>query len=282
MLHDNAADVLLIGSGLTAADAFTSLMKAGWKGTIYSVSGSGITPSLHHQQNTGRLLEASDFLRSDLCEAIHIYKKLKNQAMEEGSNPLLVVDQFRQVTAHLWKKFSLKDKRRFLHFFKSKWNAARHKMPEMIHQKIEEALTRRQLKIFRGRVAHVETGRNFFVIKIKNNEQVQYFTARYVINCTGPGEPLFKPVSDLWNDLLDQSLINPDQLCNGPAVNDDLQTISAAGKINQHLFALGPVVKGTCGESVSVAEIRMQARQVAQRALRNIVVEKKELDIIEI
>ncbi len=144
-LVDRTENVILVGTGLTMIDAFISLMDLGWKGKIFAVSRNGLLPLAHFKG-----MEYADLIGDNeetltLAGLFGKFKKRHRAARAEGVNPAILVDKLRPFTQRIWQNFSLREKRRFNRHFRTKWNVARHRIAQSIHQQLlESAAARRQ------------------------------------------------------------------------------------------------------------------------------------------
>jgi uncharacterized NAD(P)/FAD-binding protein YdhS len=105
------------------------------------------------------------------------------------------------------------------------------------------------------------------VIRPRNQRETYELEVDAVLNCSGSESDYRQLESSLVRDLLDQGLIRPDPLRLGLDVEVDGSLIRLAGSRSERLFTLGPPGKGILWETTAVPEIRIQARQLAERLL---------------
>lgn len=87
-----------------------------------------------------------------------------------------------------------------------------------------------------------------------------------VINCTGPGTA--NRVQDkLTLDLINRGLARFDPVSFGVDCDYDGSLISVSGEPSNLIYGIGPVCKGSLWETTAVAEIRLQAVQLAHTLL---------------
>jgi uncharacterized NAD(P)/FAD-binding protein YdhS len=67
----------------------------------------------------------------------------------------------------------------------------------------------------------------------------------------------------LMQRLLDRGLVRMDRQGLGIDVTDGLNVVGADGTVADHIWALGPIVRGVFWECVAVPDIRVQASHVA-------------------
>ena len=85
-----------------------------------------------------------------------------------------------------------------------------------------------------------------------------------VINCTGPRTDYSKYQHPLLINLLARGLIDHDPLALGINASPGLEVLRYRRGPTGWLFTLGPPLKGMLWESTAIAEIRLQARALAE------------------
>ncbi len=263
-LPDRNQNVILIGTGLTMIDVFLSLLDLDWKGKIYAVSRNGLLPLSHFKG-----VEHADWMgeHPDTRNLSRIYRIFKNHfrnAQDAGINPVILVDKLRPVTQRLWQNFSLREKQRFNRHLRTRWNVARHRIAQSIHQKLSDALASGKLEIIKGRIGNVATTENKFELGVKIGRAVRKIEGSALINCTGPCERFSDTQAPLYRNLFNRGLIKMDEMDMGIKVSPDFAVVGNDDEASGFLFALGPVLKGTLWESSAVPELRSQAFRVAE------------------
>lgn len=267
-LVDRTENVILIGTGLTMIDAFISLIDLGWKGKIFAVSRNGLLPLSHFKG-----MEYADLIgdNEESLTLAGLFRKFKirhHVALSEGVNPAILVDKLRPFTQRIWQNFSLREKQRFNRHFRTKWNVARHRIAQSIHQQMLEAVAAHRLEIVKGRLWEINECGDQFVLTVRTGDTFRRIEGGAVINCTGPSESCLS--SPLYANLYSQGLIRPDEMDMGIRVTPDFTVVDRSGKGSEFLFALGPVLKGTLWETSAVPELRSQAFRVAEVLARQL------------
>jgi uncharacterized NAD(P)/FAD-binding protein YdhS len=90
----------------------------------------------------------------------------------------------------------------------------------------------------------------------------------YVINCTGPECNYHKLKDPLVVQLFARGLIVPDPLFLGLDVGSGGAILNLLGERVKNLFTLGSPQKGLLFETTAVPELRVQARDLASRILK--------------
>jgi len=258
-------DVILLGAGLTMVDAFLTLAAHGWKGRIFAVSRSGLTPWSHF-----RGIDYPDFPPASpemlgLNALAELMEDHCQRLRKRGANPAIVVDRLRPHTQRIWRGLSREEKQQFLAQYASRWNVIRHRIAPSIHQSLTQAVDDHRVQIVRGTVQLVEEYGSKLTIALQSEEGTpQLLTAALVINCTGPQPRLSQTELPLIQNLLQRGLARPDELDMSLDVDDEFAVINRDGEPSDSLLAMGPLLKGKLWESTAVPELRGQAFQIAR------------------
>jgi uncharacterized NAD(P)/FAD-binding protein YdhS len=263
-LSDRTENVILIGTGLTMIDVFLSFKDLDWKGRIYAVSRNGLLPLSHFKG-----VEYGDLISSksgplNLAQIYGIFKKHFRSAKAQGINPLILVDKLRPVTQHLWQNLSLREKRRFNRHFRTRWNVARHRIAQSIHQQLVEAMATQRLEIVKGRLWKLAAQGDRLALTVKTGNEYRRIESVALINCTGPCESFSTTASPLFRNLFSRGLIQADEMDMGIKVTPEFAVVEQTGKTSDLLLALGPLLRGTLWESIAVPELRSQTFKVAE------------------
>ncbi len=264
-IPDPENDIVVLGTGLTMIDLFLTLSKRNWRGKILAVSRNGKIPQSHF-----RGVEYPDFLPEQpeqlgLHALVELLEEHCRQLQRIGENPGIVVDRLRPHTQRIWQQFSLEEKQEFFRRYAARWNVIRHRIAQPIHQRVTEAITEGRLRIVKGAIDQLSASGDKVLVTLKNQAgEKSTLEGGLVINCTGPNAGFSGTHVPLFQNLLEQGLIRPDELNMGIDIGPDFAVIDEGGKKSNFLFAIGPLMKGTLWETTAVPELRGQAMRVAQ------------------
>lgn len=88
-----------------------------------------------------------------------------------------------------------------------------------------------------------------------------------IINCTGPEtDPTFS-TNSLLQSLLDDGTARADRTRLGLSVDAENRIVSASGKSQDGLYAVGALTRGTHWEVTAIPDLRSQTNALAQRLL---------------
>ena len=255
---DPKTHLVIIGSGLTMADAVMTLLTRRYRGTITLLSKHGSLSEPHGPPTEP--YSAFVHLPTAPRTARGLFKLLRR---EVENSPHIdwrpIFDSLRPYTQALWKTLSVVEKKRFLRHLFSYWNRHRHRMPPASFETIQVAIERGQLHLYKGRFNSVIKGKNrpLQVIATLQSGEQKILDADYVLNCTGPDFSIKH--SPFLLKLCQKELLISDDLGMGVRTPDDLP-----------LYVLGSLLFGDKFETVAVPELRHQAAHLASTILANL------------
>ena len=260
---DPKASVLLIGSGLTAVDAFLALEAQGHRGTIYGLSRRG---KLSHVHTVYRKLP-EPFVPSEIKSARLLLRAIRRrveQAEEQGYDWRAVVDSLRPITNDLWGHFDLTEQSRVLRHLKTWWDIHRHRMAPEIGVKLNAALRRGQLQVLPGRLRRISPSEGNLEVDIRLRSQVDVsLKVDRLINCTGSEEDYRRSPNPLLRSLLESGRIQASPIGKGLLTDRHGALIDSQGTPSDWLYTLGPPRVGGLFETTAVPELRIQAEALA-------------------
>lgn len=260
-------DVLLVGAGLTAVDAFLALRSQGHAGAIHMVSRRGKLPEPHAPYRP----LPDPFRSPGQVSARGLLRAIREQvetAQTQGVDWRAVIDSIRPVTNELWQRLDAREQVRFFRHLKTWWDIHRHRMAPEIGAKVQQARERGQLVVHAGRLQRLnaaDAGLRADVV-LRDGSQRSLRVER-AINCTGPDEDYRRIESDLIRNLLESGYAVPGLIGKGLQTTAQGELIGANGRPVDWLLTLGPPRIGDLLETVAVPELRKQAEAVANRLL---------------
>lgn len=261
--------VLLGGSGLTMLDTALCLISQGHRGQITAISPHATIP-LSHRSLAAALTVPDSLLKSGKLRDLVRWVRRQN-----NTNDLLrAVDGIRPYAQDFWRRFSHRDRARFLAFFQSHWDKLRHRVPPTTMLLIENLLSSGRLVLKRGRITHLKLCGNEhgnYVEASIRDDFLQRFAAHKFgacVNCTGPS---IHPASSLLaKGLIEQGAGYGGFHGMGLATSATGELLNESGLVCRNLFTIGPWRRGDLWESTAVPELRVQAQALSQEILRRI------------
>ena len=243
--------VLLLGMGLTAADAVFGLRYNGHRGAIHLVSRRGLLPNEHRVFDAPPTTVPEARTVSDLLASV---RTLVRDRREGGANWRRVIDDVRPHTNALWQALSLEEQRRFFRHALPYWNVHRHRIAPEAAKEFAELLAAGSLRVVAGRTGEITTngdGGLRVPIKVRGSADVLNVDVRRVINCSGPQHDF----RELANPLLQSMLASGSMIANplgiGVRTAENGALVKADGVASTRLFAIGPARFGTLIETTA-------------------------------
>lgn len=259
--------VLIIGTGLSMVDVAMQLDKLGHRGELNAISTRGLLPAVHKLGFTYPSFyeEIKSFSRiTDLLKAVRSHTE---KAVANGSDWRAVIDSLRPVTQEIWLNLPLAEKKYFMQHLSRYWNVARHRMPPEAAGILDELRGTGQLQILKGRLQAIKTTGGRFDIHYRTVGENNYVTSDAIINCIGSESKFDQLDSLLVKNLLASGYIRCDDLRFGLDATPEGELLSRSGYSNGVLYTLGTALKGILWESTAIPEIRVQARDLADRLI---------------
>ncbi|GAB1539288.1 hypothetical protein NUACC21_19540 [Scytonema sp. NUACC21] len=264
--------ILLVGTGLTMADAVVALRQQGFQGQIHAVSRHGLMPCRHKPT-----VPYPAFLNPETAPKIargllHVVRQEVLSAVAQGQDWRAVIDSLRPVTQQLWQALPFKEQRRFLRHVKAYWEVHRHRIAEEIAGVLDTAVQSGQLHHYAGRVQSCwesELGVDV-TIRDRFTHKDSVLRVSRIVNCTGSNCNYRRLQHPLLSSLQEQRLIRSNTLSIGIDTAANGALIDADGDVSELLYTLGTPRKGNLWETTAVPEIRVQAANLAQELLKSL------------
>ncbi|MCX5062678.1 FAD/NAD(P)-binding protein [Streptomyces sp. NBC_00452] len=256
--RSDTADVLLVGTGLTAVDLALTLDRPGR--TVHALSRSGLLPQPHALTPAGPMSPPEDLDDTSLDRLRRaVYRHISRSVRTHGDwRPAL--DSLRPHTTRLWHSLTPEDRAEFVAREGALWNTHRHRMAPATAESVSRARTARRLSVHRGTVTDAVEHDGSLAVTLSNGRTLH---VGWVIDCTGPGRRFDDP---LWRSLLTSGAAAPGPLGMGVATRDG-RLLDAEGRAGRPLFTLGAPRRGELWETTAIPEIRVQAAALARQLL---------------
>lgn len=268
-IKDNK-DILILGNGLTTVDLIITIMNAGYKGVIHTLSPTGFS-ILPHRHNH---LEYKDFV-NELTEPYtldDIYQKAwKHYRIlhKVGISVEPIVDSLRPLTHKIWKALSHKDKTIFLKDIRTLWNKVRHRIAPHLYDYIQNLRLKGKVVVHRAKLIDIKedaSGINVSYLS-KQNNKLETLSTSLVINCTGPHIDITRSEDPLLKALVAKGMIQPDPLRIGMDVTEQWNLIGKDGVADTALYTIGGNLRGLLWETTAVPELKVQTSVLAKAIL---------------
>ncbi len=259
---DPNADVLLIGTGLTAVDVALALDERGQKGRLFALSRHGLTPVPHRERRThpNTWAPTATTARGLIAEVRAQIRKVEC----DGGDWRTVIDSLRASTPATWSRMSDEDRSRFVRHASRYWDAHRHRMAPAVADKLARLQSDGQLAISAGRLIACSAGASHLTVQVRRHGLVDTINIGAIVNCTGPRTDVEAIGDPLIDALVARGSLKADGLRLGAETTSAGEVVSRAGIRSQVLWAIGPLRKAASWESTAIPEIRQQAAALAR------------------
>lgn len=251
--------VLLVGTGLTAADMILSLDKAGFRGRITAMSRRGLRPHAHAPMGP-----AVSPVPAPDARGAALVRHVRQRAGLVGWRA--AVDEQRPHTQNLWRRHDHAAQRRFLRHLRPYWDIHRHRLAPDVAARLAQLEAEGRLRFVAGKIVVAEASEEGLAVhyRPRGEETVQRLEVSRIINCTGPQGDLTRSEAPLLRDLLAQRRVRADAHRIGLDVDHLGRVRDGGGEAQDRLFAVGPLTKGEAWEIVAVPDIRRQVWNLAR------------------
>jgi uncharacterized NAD(P)/FAD-binding protein YdhS len=263
------ADILLVGTGLTAVDVALAADRHGR--TAHAVSPSGRLPQAHAVAPAPALRPrplqglSLDGLRTAVLRHI-------GRAVSAHGDWRSGLDGLRPVTAAVWASLTSEERAEFVRRDGSLWNHHRHRMPPVTAEAVDRMRRMRRLRLHAGQITDAWTRADgSLAVRLSRTDggAPPELSVGWVVNCTGPA-PLAEDATDpLWQSLFDSGAAVRGPLDMGVAT-DDGRLVGRGGRTDLPLWTLGAPRRGELWETTAMPEIRVQAAAVAEALLAHL------------
>lgn len=266
-----AADVLLVGAGLTSIDLALELHGQGHKGVIHMLSRRGLLPREHVVAAAYPDFFAGQALPTTVREFSRRVRAEVKAARERGIDWRPVLDALRPHSQAAWQSFSWEERGRFMRHLRPFWEVHRHRVAPEIAARVTTLREAGQLRFYAGRLTELRELAEGVQAKfrLRGTSQIRDLRVAKVINCTGPRTDYSKYQHPLLLNLLANGLIDHDPLALGIRATPDGEVLDHTGRVVDWLYTIGAPLKGDLWECTALPEIRTQAALLAKNLLRS-------------
>lgn len=282
---DHNARVMLLGTGLTAADVLATLARQGHRGTVLAVSRRGLRPqALPPPPANGEapmpILErlrrpVPEFLRSPngRMTVRQLLRALRAQIQRDAARGRLWYDAFddlRDALHKLWPQLSADDQRRFQRHLKPWYDTYRYRMPPQTAEIMATAEQTGRLTTQAARIHQVDAdGSEGLMVKLQRRGTQLTSLERFdaVVNCTGPAQHL--RMSPLFEGMLTRGLARAHTSGIGLDVNHAAELVDRVGVANPRIRVIGPPAAGALGDAIGAVFICAHIERLVEELSRS-------------
>lgn len=264
-------DILIIGNGLTMADTVIALEENGFNQTIHTISPNGynLKPWKELKEPyTDIDIPAALSKGATLLELVKILNRHRKIASGLDQSIYPVIDAIRPYTSTLWRSFCTSEKQQFVKYLNSLWGSVRHRLPLRNLEQIEELRVKNRLITSKGHIVSSAEAGDCISITLNCCGVLKQLNVQRIINCTGPETHIKRQSNQLLKNLEERGMISAGPCNIGISAHPENGRITTSA--THQIFVIGSNLKGTLWESTAVPELRVQAKELAQRILSGI------------
>lgn len=258
-------DVLVVGSGLTALDAVALLDERGFRGTIHLVSRHGLLPCVDNPFASALDNDGLDLDSSTPYRLLRTLRAAARRHAAQGGDWRDVVESIRSASPRIWCDWDERERKRFLRHLQAFWSIHRYRVPPKTAAVCGRLRREHRLVRHRGRVvAATDLADGRVRVELAGPSGISTLVISISMNCTGPNGDYERVRHPLVAALLRRGTIRADALHLGIDATLEFRVRDAGGNPQEHVYAIGPPLRGLLYETTAVPETREQATHVAR------------------
>lgn len=269
---DPEAPVMILGTGLSMADAWLTLRHRGHRGPVIALSRRGLTPFGHQGHKPLKLDRADVPFGTSLTHFVRWFRNLIRESEENGWDWRDVVDGLRPFNQEIWRNWSLDAKRRFFEHTKAWWDIHRHRMAPSIRYRVLRASAEGGLRVIAARTLSVDPGaQHRWSVEFRHRHKgvTERVEVERIYDCQGIISDLSSGTNPLMLSMISSGIARPDPLRISLDVSQDCAVMDGGGKASSRIFAVGPPTRGAFLEIDAIPDIRVQANALMRRLLES-------------
>jgi uncharacterized NAD(P)/FAD-binding protein YdhS len=267
------ARVLLLGTGLTALDVASTLVRAGHHGGVLAISRRGLRPRLVRLDGPSAgptLLERIEgpipaFVREAPLTCRGLLRALRQRVEEaerDGGEWYAPFDAMRDVVRQFWPHMPAVEKRRFNRQLRTWYDTHRFRAPPQNDEMVRKAERASRVSFAAARLRDVRALGDRLEVRLAHRTGVECLERfDYLVNCTGLDPAAGARENPLLAALMEQGLLSPDASGIGFGVDDCCRPLGRDGAPQLRMRMFGPPTAGTFGDPLGVLFIAPQIRR---------------------
>eukprot|EP01037_Dinobryon_pediforme_P018331 gene18331-18594_t len=261
--------ILVVGSGLTAADAVAALNNRNHRGPIILISRRGQKPQPQAYQDADPV---GDFTQPPIHTARALIRTIRTTLKKSKAKGIIwqyVLDAVRLQGPVIWQHLPLAERRRLVRHARPFWDAHRFRMAPQVQEALADGEASGHVRFLKASIVQVSAKDKVFRVTFwqsrTRSKIVQTFDR--IILTTGPSHKDIL-AQDWLKSLHEQGFVDLDPTLLGLATSRNGESINKHGEAVADLFIAGPLARGTFGELMGLPEVSNYALFVAERVNR--------------
>ncbi len=264
---DRNARVLVVGSGLTAADVVAALKARGHSGPITLISRRGLLP---RGQSPTPVEPFGDFSSAPSATALELLVSIRRAvraAAAEGIGWHAVLDAVRIQGDQVWNGLTIAERRRLLRHLRAFWDVHRFRIAPQVEAVLRAALASGEVVHLTASLKGARLDGDELVVDLFNRRTGAPLSLAVdvVVIATGPAHSKVIDSQPYLADLRDAGWLRADPAALGLATSRTGRAIGADGRPVDTLFVAGPLARGTFGELMGLPQVSDYALFIADQ-----------------
>lgn len=258
--------IVIVGTGLTAADVVASLDRQGHRGPIVALSRRGLRSRGHPKVASEPF---GDFTRvpARASQLLHAVRRTIREAEAQGLGWHPVLDAVRASAQTFWPTLPPAEQGRIVRHLRAFWDVHRFRIAPQVEEVLDRRIAEGSLRLL---AASPVSARPLpealeIVVRHRRRGETEALQADRVIVTTGPAHGKIFATQPFLAALLAAGSAKPDHLGLGIATDADGRALDARGQPDDTLFVAGPLARATFGELMGLPQVSEHARRVAER-----------------
>ena len=258
--------VLVIGSGLTAADVVSTLARQGHRGPLHMLSRHG-RRSLPH--GPAQPESAADLAADPPATALELVRRVRAALAADAACGLTwhpLFDRIRAQAPALWAALPRGERQRLLRHLRQIWDVHRFRIAPETCATLDRLTASGQLAWHAGRIRRVvcQPGGVAVMYRPRGTEDETGLPIDRVVLATGPAQDLAIAGNPALHALDRLGRIAPDPLGLGLWSTPDGHARRPDGSTDPVIRIAGPIARGAVGELMGVPAIVVWAERLAE------------------
>lgn len=258
------ARILVVGSGLTAADVVASLDRRGHRGPILMLSRNGLRSRSHASEPVEPF---GDFVSAPARTALDLLRRTRRliaEAETRGIGWHAVLDALRSEGSTIWRALPEAERRQIVRRLRSVWDVHRFRVAPQVAAVLDRLEGEGRLRLVAASLvsSRPEEGGLLVEFRPRGGRQVERRPFDLVVNTTGPAHRAVvdrPPVASLF----EAGLVDLDAVGLGLSADTQHRALARDGTPVPGLFIAGPLARGTFGELMGLPQVTAHAELVA-------------------
>lgn len=262
------ARVLVVGTGLTAADVVATLDRRGHRGPITLLSRRGLR-SRGHAPAGSAVRPFGDFATHPRHTALELLRTVRAEisaANAAGLSWHAVFDALRSQGGDIWRGLPLVERQKLVRHLRIFWDVHRFRVAPQIDDVILRGLEAGRIAIVSGRLTSStldENGHLAVSFRRRASEIEEGRSFDWVVIATGPSHGQVLQSQPHLSSLAADGILTIDSTRLGIACDEGARVVRADGKVEPEIYVAGPLARGTFGELMGLPQVTEQSVLVA-------------------